>query len=222
MHDASLSFLLHLVVPQGFQDGSLVAEQIPPTQFGGVIIFAAPLSQVSGQGHIEFERRGFGRENGKAVLAHDQPKAASVVPLDMEGPDVVNVVQRSHRAGRHRVIRVFHLSELDAAALGVLLPHEFQPLLVDGFHLHSSHLHRLLTLALALLRVVLGKKIEEGGAFLALEIALAGNLPDFVGHKELTEGLVVVVALQIRVVAVFAGILDHVLAIAFGIFCSWD
>jgi hypothetical protein len=96
-------------------------------QLRGLVLGVAPfifLVAIHGHGHIQLEEMRFGRQDGEAVLADDQPKAAAVVPLHMECADVVNAVQRPHRPRLHGVVRVFHFPKPDAAAMRETAPAE--------------------------------------------------------------------------------------------------
>ena len=86
-----------------------------------------PFVEVSGEGHVQLHSGGLRRQDSEAVLSNDQGQTAAIVPFHMELPSVIDVFQCAHGTGRHWVVGVFHLSELDPAPCGVLLPQKGQP-----------------------------------------------------------------------------------------------
>ena len=137
MHDAALALRRHPIFDEGLEDVALVVTEGAATQICAVVLHVTPfvsLIEIGGKGHIQLHGGGFRRQDGEAVLTDDQGQGSAVVPLHMELPDIVDEVQRSHGAGWYRRIGIFHLSELDSAACGILLPQKIQPFSRYGVH----------------------------------------------------------------------------------------
>ena len=132
MHDAALGFFGHAVLLQCRKNFVLIAGERMTVQRGvEVVIQIAPIvvfGQVCGQRHIQLHRVRFGRQHRKAVLSDNYAETSSIIPLDVEGTDIVDMLQRPHAAGADgiRIVRA-HLPEPDAGALGILIPQELQP-----------------------------------------------------------------------------------------------
>ena len=130
VHETSLGFLRHPVFHQRRRDLILVASQLTALQQCAAVIeitVLVSLVEIGGQGHIQLQGGGLGRQNGEAVLTDDQRQGSAVVPLHVELPSIVDVVQSPCAARLQRGIRVFHLSELDPRTCGELFPQEVQP-----------------------------------------------------------------------------------------------
>ena len=116
VHDAALGFFRHPVVDQSSEDLTLIAPQHPSVQQSTVILHLPILVagvEVRRQRHIQLQRGGLGRQDREAVLSDGQRQGSAIVPLHVELPGVVDVVQSPRTARLQRGIGVFHLSELD-------------------------------------------------------------------------------------------------------------
>ena len=135
VHDAAFRFLRHPVADEGLEDLAFVITETAALQFCAVVLDVTPfvpLIEVCGEGHIQLHDGGFRRQDSEAVLSHDQSQTTAIVPLHMKLPDIIDAFQRTRGTGRHRVIGIFHLSELDSAPCRVLLPQKSQPFFRNG------------------------------------------------------------------------------------------
>ena len=73
------------------------------------------------------------------IFSQHQSQGTSIVPLYMELPDIVDIIQFPGTAGGNGPGITAYLCELDAGILGELLPQEVQPLSRYALHLHLSH-----------------------------------------------------------------------------------
>ena len=116
VHDAALGFFRHPVVDQSSEDLALIGTKRSTVQLSAVILHLPILVagvEIRRQRHIQLQRGGLGRQDREAVLTDDQRQGSAVVPLHVELPSVVNVVQSPRTALLQRGIGIFHLSELD-------------------------------------------------------------------------------------------------------------
>ena len=65
--------------------------------------------------------------DSEPILPDDHTQLPPIVPLHVEGAQVIDGSQSAHGAGRDGPRVAAHLGEPDAAAYRVLLPEEIQP-----------------------------------------------------------------------------------------------
>ena len=132
VHDPALGFFCHTILFQCREDLiGIVGERVTIQRGVKIVIQIAPIvvfGQVGGQRHIQLHGVRFRRQDGKSVLTDDHAQMPSVIPLDVEGADIVDMLQCPHAAGGDGVWFVrAHLPKTDSGALGILFPQELQP-----------------------------------------------------------------------------------------------
>ncbi len=131
VHDAPFR-LLRLPFPdQGRQDLILIAPELFPVKRFALPAHIAVLigcEQICCHGGVQLQRLEGRGQDGKPVLTQHEAEAPAIVPLDVEGADVVDALQRPHGTRLHRAVGVLHLLKLDPASHRELLAQKVQPL----------------------------------------------------------------------------------------------
>ena len=130
---------------------------------GDVILQAVFLIVIGCRhGHVQLQRLEGRGQDGEAVRSQHQVQAAATVPIYQEVACVIDALQRPHAPRLHRVRIIFHLSELDPAALWELLPQKIQPFFRYLVHLHhSSHRHIYPAIVFNLTGILLSVQVAD-------------------------------------------------------------